>query len=175
MSKPLIPELLGHASKFASVLDIGCGPGAHLKQLPVSRRVGIDICPQEIELAKAHEDSFSTYVVGDIRKLVILFKPNAFECVMGIDIIEHFTKEDAFRLIAQCEAVAMYSTAFFVPVGIHVQNRDVRGFGNDEHQTHRSVWYPRDFRSMGYKVEFDSTYYRPQPDKERGAMICIKE
>ncbi|TSC80412.1 MAG: hypothetical protein G01um101425_66 [Candidatus Peregrinibacteria bacterium Gr01-1014_25] len=52
----------------ASLLEIGCGIGATLKELPHVRKVGIDLSPAMIDIARGRDHS-SQYVVDDATAL----------------------------------------------------------------------------------------------------------
>jgi len=170
----LIDKVIRQASCYDSVLDIGCGPGLHLKKIEASRKVGIDVWPKEIDLARENCDPNTVFIEADLRELGLIYGPNSFECIIGIDIVEHFDKRYVLdELLPSCENIASHCVIFFVPTGIHVQTEDVRGLDNHFYQTHRSTWYPKDMEDKGYMVVHEPKYFRPQPNKERGAMICI--
>jgi len=171
-----IDLVINHASGYHAVLDIGCGPGTHLKKVRAPRRVGIDAWRPEIDLARKDPQMGLVFLEACIEDMALLFVPDSFDCVMGIDIIEHFDKDYVLDyLLPTCERIATCGAVFFIPAGVHEQTSDVRGLDNHELQTHRSIWYPADMKQLGYNVAFNPTYYRPQPGKERGAMVCIKE
>ena len=175
-----IRETIREASKYDSVLDIGCGTGKLIKQIAANRRYGIDACQKAIDIANVVTKVGNSNVLfgcfdlknlGEEPKLL----DKSIECVIGIDIIEHFSKEEAIKLIHTCEKIASKCLIFFVPVGNHPQTKDDRGLGNDHYQTHRSTWYPEDMEKLGYEVfHYPNWHKNIKPPKEKGAMFCLK-
>ena len=168
-----IPKLIRLASQYDSVLDIGCGSGSVIKRIRAKHRIGIDACEKAISHAN-HGNNGVVFMVGDLLRLPNLIS-DKMDCVIGIDIIEHFEKEDAYQLIFDCEDIADMCLMFFIPVGLHPQTKDDRGFDNDYYQTHRSSWYPEDMEELGYTVHYFPNWHKnPAPGKEKGAMWCLK-
>jgi ubiquinone/menaquinone biosynthesis C-methylase UbiE len=169
-----IRKVIQEASKYNSVLDIGCGAGRLIKRIQAPVRVGIDACQQVIDEANKKNNGV-VFGCLDLIHLDALYPENYIECVVGIDIIEHFEKEDAIKLLQECERIASKCLIFFVPVGNHPQTKDDRGFGNDHYQTHRSTWYPKDMKKLGYEVfHYPNWHKNIKPPKEKGAMFCLK-
>jgi len=167
-------RIIDEASKYDSVLDVGCGIGKHIKAVKADVRVGVDAFGPVLEAAKRGNN-------GVVFKACDLNEPNglagmSFDCVMGIDIVEHFVKDDAVRLIARCEQIAKKEVLFFIPVGAHPQTKDDRGFKNDYYQVHRSTWHPEDMERLGYDVWYYPNWYdwAENVPKEKGAMFCQK-
>jgi len=162
-------------NQYDSVLDVGCGVGRVIRSIEAKEKYGIDVCAKAI--AKARKDhrgvKFSCY---DLQ-LVIQGQKQLpkVECVLGLDIIEHFSKSDAAVLLQKCEEAASRCLMWFIPVGYHPQTKDDRGFGNDYHQTHRSIWHPEDMDQLGYEVWYYPNWHaKHKPPKEKGAMWCRK-
>jgi len=163
--------LIREASLYNSVLDIGCGTGRAIKRIKSKTRIGLDVCQAAIDVANENNNGveFKCANLVDLKKFC---SPNSIECIIGVDIIEHFFKLDALQLISECEEIATKCLIFFVPVGNHPQTKDDRGFGNDYFQTHRSTWYPVDMEELGYTV-FHYPEWHPKK-VEKGAMFCLK-
>jgi hypothetical protein len=82
-----------------------------------------------------------------------LFVPGAVDLVTLLDVIEHFTTEDAEALLAQAEQVAGKRVVVSTPRGEFPQDDfDAYGLGGEELQRHRSAWQPEDFARRGYCV-----------------------
>lgn len=166
-----IVRLIEIASEYDSVLDIGCGSGSTIKRINAKERVGIDICHAAIRAARVNNNGVE-FVYENLSELLSI---RTFECVIGVDIIEHFEMDDAIKLLEVCEATATKNLMFFVPVGNHPQIKDDRGFGNNYFQTHRSTWYPEDMEKLGYEVDFYPDWHKNAgPEKDKGAMWCRK-
>ena len=150
-------EFINFASKYESVLDVGCGFGDYLNHITSRIRVGIDICADAIEIARERAGSQYgiRYIEMNLERLPSLFEKGYFknfQCVIGSDILEHFEKEKAIELLSCCEQIATEALLWFIPVGIHEQDTDPWDLGNDEYQQHRSIWQPEDMLSRGYEV-----------------------
>ena len=89
-----ILPLLNGVSKDAVICDVGCGSGSMLSVLAeagFTNAFGVDISPEQVEFAKSmgvsnvHCQDFFEYI-----------EQNQVQCdiVLGMDIIEHFTKTE---------------------------------------------------------------------------------
>ena len=88
-----------HLSSDAPILEVGCGPGvllACLKQKGFLCIQGIDISQEQIELAKLRDLPVNCADVFEF----LANKVEAFDAVIAVDFIEHFTKEEALSLLA---------------------------------------------------------------------------
>lgn len=152
-----------------SVLDIGCGSNSMAKLL--SKRifkVGVDAhkqCLQDSKTKQIHDE----YVECEIQNISKYFKENSFECVIAIDVIEHLTKDDGFRLLDTIEQIASRKVIVFTPNGFLPQGDR---FSNPW-QVHLSGWNVDDFERRGYKIiginghkllrgEFAKIKYKPK-------------
>lgn len=161
------------ASQYDSVIDIGCGSGSLIKSIKSPHRWGVDACENAINAAKGSNNGVN-FIVGDIREPSSLFKEKV-DCVVGVDIIEHFEKKEAYKLILDYEDITDFCLMFFIPVGNHPQTKDDRGFNNDYYQTHRSTWYPEDMIELDYQVHYYPEWHKNIGlGKDTGAMFCIK-
>ena len=155
-----------------TVLEIGAGLFEQLRFVsPKIVRVGVEIFLPYIEHRVC--DSKCICVHYDALKIDELFVDNSFDAVMMIDVLEHFERQDALRLLEKVQRIAKKKLFLFVPEGIHPQHKDDRGFGNDYYMSHRSTWYAEDLMQLGFHVEVWGDYHH-QEGKESGAMICIK-
>lgn len=160
--------LFRNLSEMKSVLDVGCGSNSPLSKIskkPYS--VGFDLF--EPSLKKSKKQRIHTkYVVGNILELEKHFKNRAFDCVIGLDIIEHFTKKEGNKLLATMEDVAKSKVIVFTPNGFVKQSV----YDNNIYQIHKSGWTVTDFQKRGYRVfglrgprwlrgEYASIKYKP--------------
>lgn len=166
-------RLIEVASRYESVLDIGCGKGGLLARISSERRVGIDACPANFA-SMAGKNPEIEYIEDDVRNILFRFGRNAFECIVGMDIIEHLYTVPAVRLLQDMEQVASRCILLFVPVGYHPQDKDPWDHDNDFHQTHKSIWHPQDLIEMGYSVTSYRNWYKNRTIG-KGAMWCVKQ
>jgi len=171
-----VGKLIKLISQFDSVLDIGCGNGRIIKKVDAPIRWGVDICQAAITQAKQKNPDSVKFIVDKLCNLSLHFGPKSIDCVIGIDIIEHFHYIEAVELLHTCDVIARKCLIFFVPVGNHPQTEDDRGYSNDHYQTHRSTWYPEMMKMFGYNVNLYPNWHKNiKPPKEKGAMWCLKK
>ena len=131
-----------------SVLDIGCGAHSPIKAF--SGRfysVGVDIHEPSIK-ESAMKKIHNGYHVMDILNIGKKFRQKSFDCVVCLDVIEHFTKEDGKKLIVQMEQISIKKTIIVTPSGFLRQEQDK----DNLYQEHKSGWTAGEMRSLGYKV-----------------------
>jgi 2-polyprenyl-3-methyl-5-hydroxy-6-metoxy-1,4-benzoquinol methylase len=92
---PLLPK-----DKAVKILDIGCGFGSLIKLLKDSgytNLAGIDL--SESQVAMAHQFGLTEVEVNDINDF-LSSKENSYDVITGIDIIEHFSKDELIDLLS---------------------------------------------------------------------------
>lgn len=130
-----------------SVLDVGSGVAHTLRQLGVKHAVGAEGYLPSLEKArsqKTHDD----YVQCDVRDISKHFQAGQFDACMALDVIEHLTKADGMKLIADMERIARKRVVFFTPCGFLFQGNTEKG----DLQTHLSGWEPAEMEKLGYRV-----------------------
>ena len=91
---PFLPS-----DKNISILDIGCGFGSLIKLLKdngYNNLTGIDL--SESQVAIAHQFGLTEVQVNDINNFLAT-KENYYDVITGIDIIEHFSKDELIDLL----------------------------------------------------------------------------
>ena len=135
-------------SGMESVLDVGCGDSSPLGRLKKKfRSVGIDVFEPSIRKSKKNK-IHDEYTVGDILKLGTFFKPKSFDAVIALDVIEHFNKRDALKLIDSMERIARKKVLIGTPNGFAKQS----AYDGNRYQEHKSGWNVSDFKKMGYEI-----------------------
>lgn len=84
----------------ARVLDIACGQGAflfHLMEEGYPNPVGVDISPEQVAIARTVADD----VHQEDAMSFLDAHPGEFDAVVGLDIIEHFNKDEVFEFLAK--------------------------------------------------------------------------
>ena len=131
-----------------SVLDVGCGDNSPLARVKGNfNSVGIDVYEPSIrksKKAKIHND----YRVGDILKLERFFKPKSFDAVIALDVVEHFKKDDALKLIKSMDKIARKKVIILTPHGFAKQD----AYDGNVFQEHKSGWSISDFKNLGFKI-----------------------
>jgi SAM-dependent methyltransferase len=88
-------------NKDAAIADVACGSGfllAYLLEKGYENLAGVDISPEQVELAKRIHPNI---VEGDICQF-LKSHPESFDLVTAFDIIEHLRKEEALEFLDAC-------------------------------------------------------------------------
>ena len=87
--------------KGAAIVDLACGGGKllhFLKDRGYNRLQGVDISPEQVRLARQ--------VIPEVKESDILDylveHRDCFDVILGLDIIEHFQKDEALRFLEGC-------------------------------------------------------------------------
>jgi len=164
----LVMELQKALHGCHTVLDLGCGCNSPAKFLNHCRLTGVD--GYQPDLDKARENgTHDEYVFGDVREAESLFPGRKFDACIALDVIEHLTKEDGWRMLKSMERLATKRVVIFTPNGFIPQ------FSEDGNlQQHLSGWEITEMRAAGYTVvgmhgpkslrgEKAMLKYRPRP------------
>lgn len=88
-------------NKNNHIVDLACGGGKLLhffKSSGYSNVTGVDISPDQVHLSKQ--------VIPDVREMNILefleSEEDSFDLITGIDIVEHFHKDEVLRFLDGC-------------------------------------------------------------------------
>lgn len=132
-----------------SILDIGCGQGFPMKmiknRMKVKKSVGVDLFRPYIEIGKKIK-IHDQYIISDVRKLK--FANRSFDVVLALQILEHLSKEDAWKLLDKIEKIAKKQIIISTPIG-RMYHPPV---DNNKLQLHKSAFYPEEFEKRGYKI-----------------------
>jgi hypothetical protein len=143
-----------------SLLDLGCCECTQTKHVPIARKLYVDILEQ-----KNHAEPF---LKADIRDLPKITGEKTFDMVTMIDVIEHLTKPDGWKLIAQAEVVASVRVIHFTPLGSLWETVD------DNPASHHSGWLPEEFEALGYQVCLWPKYHKWASGGTHGAFLAWK-
>ena len=97
---------LAHLEKSSSILELGCGHGRilnYLRQKGFTNVKGIDISEEQIALARKdgldieRADVFE-YLNTNTPEFTRRGPGGGWDCVIAIDFVEHFTKEELLKL-----------------------------------------------------------------------------
>ncbi len=94
-----ISPLLHSVSKTSRIFDMGCGSGSLLKGLKdagYTNVIGMDLSEEQVNMA--HEFGVSEVVLGDAMQF-FRGSEEQFDIITGMDIIEHFTKDELVELL----------------------------------------------------------------------------
>jgi SAM-dependent methyltransferase len=89
--------LLSGVDRTASILELGCGAGgllAYLKRRGFSHAAGIDISPEQVNLARSRGVEAE---LGDALE-VLPGRPGHYAAVLAVDVLEHLTRDELLPL-----------------------------------------------------------------------------
>jgi SAM-dependent methyltransferase len=132
-----------------SILDVGCGASSPVRGVAdlVARRVGVDGHEPSL-IASRGAEIHNEYVVANLLDIEKIFGHASFDCVVLLEVIEHFPRESGLALLEQCERIARRCVLLSTPNGFLPQPPVER----NPLQEHVSGWTAEDFRARGYEV-----------------------
>jgi len=140
-----IEHAVGHCK---NLLDIGCGSNSPIRYFSKKPYcVGVDAFEPSIKKSmakKIHDEYFLTDILEIDKKI----EPNSFECVIALDVIEHFTKKEGYLILDIMEKIASKKIIVFTPNGFVPQGV----YDENPWQVHKSGWTVEEMRKRGYKV-----------------------
>ena len=155
-----------------SVVELGAGFFDKLTYVhpSVKTKIGIEIWQPYIDNAKYHD---CIKVQGDIRYFdqLDIIKDTELDCVMMIDVLEHFDKITADGMLSIMKD-HFNKILLMVPEGNHPQEEDVTGYGAHKYQMHRSTWSEADFNRF-HEVIIDPEFHAGIAGKDSGAIFAI--
>jgi hypothetical protein len=145
--KNLITMLQGLIEDNYTVLDIGCGIKIITRHLACAKLVGIDVYADYLTEKDIH---------GDVRNLDKLVEPKSYDVVIAIDLIEHLTKTEGWKLLKDMESVAIKKIMITTPIewskNIDSVKDEKLWSYNNYYNYHKSLWSKEDFISKGYSI-----------------------
>ncbi|MCM8792655.1 MAG: class I SAM-dependent methyltransferase [Candidatus Omnitrophica bacterium] len=129
-----------------TVLDLGCGYDSLLKYQRMKFSVGVDYFMPYI-LESKDKSIHHHYIRADIRE--IEFKPRSFDAVLLLNVLEHFNKQEGYRLIERVSRFAYKKIIITTPNGYLNQ------IVNSENplQEHHSGWKVEELKALGFKAK----------------------
>ncbi|HMK39216.1 MAG TPA: class I SAM-dependent methyltransferase, partial [Bacteroidota bacterium] len=141
-----LAELAKALRGCSSCLDVGCGGGSPLRLIGIDSSVGLDGHGPSVEEARRNA-THDEIRHADVRTIGSLFPARSFDACIALDLIEHLTKEDGFRLLEDMERIASRRVIIFTPNGfVPQQSRE------GDLQEHLSGWEAGEMRRLGYDV-----------------------
>lgn len=151
-------------------LELGCGTGAFLSYLAhkgVGRFTGIDHDPALA--AVVPEAVRPHFACGDIWQALAEREPASLDRVVALDVIEHFTAEDAQRLLAAIDRllapggrVVLKMPNAACPWGLQYQFGDL---------THRTAFTPLSLRQLADAAGLDVLDVAPHRQGSRRRLV----
>lgn len=148
-----------------SVLDLGCGHNDspvsnQVLALPFDSLTSVDVHRPYLNLlrgklvaARQHrivESEIIAYVDGQQRS------DCCFDVTLLLDILEHFTYNDAAKLLKGIEVITNKRVVIWIPLGVCTQEE----YDSNPYQVHLSTWRRTNLEDLGYTV-VQPSYHRP--------------
>jgi len=134
-----------------SVLDVGPGIQPQTLIHPLIHILAEPYLPyiKKIQSTQGRYPQF-VYLNSTWDRVLPCFPDKSIDTIFAIDVIEHFTKEDGIKFIAEAERVALKQIVIFTPLGWYPQTyekdtTDRWGMDGGHWQAHHSGWEPSDF------------------------------
>jgi len=145
--RPLVRSL---GADCDSVLDVGTGLMSSLELVGCPVKIGLDAHRPYLEHRRVRG---AVPLNASATELERLFVPGAVDLITLIDVLEHFTPDEAREVLRQAESVARRRVLLFTPRGDFPQDGfDAFGLGGEDLQRHRSAWEPAQLAALGYRV-----------------------
>jgi SAM-dependent methyltransferase len=143
--------IYSHIDASDTVLDLGCGILQEFGyKPPVNKYLGVDAF--DPYLRKIADQGVMT-VRGKLPDFCESFLDSSWDVVLLIDVIEHLTKDDGFKVLDHVERIAKKCVIIDTPNGFEPQ----KGWAawNLPHcdlQEHLSGWTDKEFNVRGYST-----------------------
>lgn len=125
------------------VLDVGCSDGRGSVRLTGAS--GCDIYRPNL-VAASRSGRRCPVVQTDVRQLP--YRSGVYDAVVALDVIEHFVKPDAMRVVREMERVSRDLVVLMTPAGFVAQP----GTPDEPWQEHRCGFEPEELQDLGYDV-----------------------
>lgn len=153
------------------VLDIGCGIGIPTRGVKAKFIIGVDAYQPYCE--KCRDFCLPLHIDASESTFQTMFLDKSIDIVLLLDVLEHFEKPDAERLIDLAERVARKFIIVYTPEDFLTQEQDNWGLGGDKWQKHRCGFKREDFIERGYAF---TIYPGDQVhDREYVAILAVKK
>jgi len=140
-----------------SWLDIGTGNGVVVNDLKFKAAKTKIACEKYFQEANVLDKTWIWET--DIEKV---FKDNnKFDLITLFDVIEHFEKDEGFKVLENILEKAKH-TIIFTPEGFLKQDKETHPDLKDEGMIHRSGWFREDFEKYNLNIILLENYHYPQ-------------
>ena len=140
------------------VLDVGCGTGAKPVAAGLCARVevhGVDGHVPSLEAAK--QASYASVTCSDLLDYLRNSPDGAFDCLISLDVVEHFPKETGAEFLDEMSRVAAHRVIVLTPTGFVPQPPAP----DNPYQEHLSGWWPKDLAEHGFQRFYGLNGWRP--------------
>lgn len=133
---------------YTNVLDVGCGKNSMIHyfsdKLEATGVDGFALAIRESKERKIH----TNYMQMDLNDIGSRIPEKSYDCVLCLDVIEHFDKEKSRSFVKELEKIARKKIVLFTPNGFVPQG----AVDGNPFQIHRCGWSVEELEAMGYRV-----------------------
>lgn len=160
-------------SKPKSVLDLGMGMGIYAAGIRqwCDMGYGFRTYIEGVEIFEEYKNSswllYNDFTVCSIDEY-LKNSTSKFDCILLMDVIEHFEKQKGFELIENIKQHLEKGGMFYIATpGIFCEQGSVHG---NESEKHLSLWSSEDFKNVGFEIITAGK----TPDKLGHQMVLVK-
>lgn len=102
-------------------------------------------------LTPCHEWAYNRMMIGDALQILPGIPKDAYDLVLAIDVLEHFTIDDGQIFLSQLQRVAKNALLVSTPKDFHAQDIPANTYEN-----HRSVWTREQLAARGLPVVLEN-------------------
>jgi SAM-dependent methyltransferase len=150
------------APEGLSVLDLGCGPsetviGRQMLEAPWRRLASVEAFAPYVDQLQRKTARAARHEIHAMRieQIFDTFARGEFDVAFLIDVLEHFTRRDALRLIVNLNRFVNRGIVVFAPLGLVPQE----ALDGNALQCHRSIWQAAQFARLGFDVEVFEAFH----------------
>lgn len=151
----LIDAIWPSDESIKKILDVGCGDLWFTTNLPgVESHIGVDAWKSSIDKAKAKNINGFIGHCMDIREFIRTQADDIYDASLAIDVIEHFSEDEARFLISQMVRVTRKVVIIWTTLGWIEQGEYDNNGEYNPYQKHLSAptaeWFPE---QEGWKID----------------------
>jgi hypothetical protein len=152
-------------------VDLGCGNGEYLEAINFKPRVGVGV---DVARPKNLPPNFR-FEKNEINRWLDINQGRFFDLISMFDVVEHFPKEEALKLIDRAKHLAE-NLIISTPSGFLRQDAKTHPEEKDNPwQWHKCGFEPEEFEELGFLVFVLKNYHYKPPgnDKTFDKLVCF--
>lgn len=131
----ILDAIIGQNTSDLTMIDLCCCHAPFTRNLDFSTKVFIDI----IEGDRGVTSDLGEFYVTDVLGIHEAVTKRKYDICFALDAIEHFSKEDGYRLLERMNSISRRKVILFTPLGDLMVSQD---YSNPD--SHKSGWTPKD-------------------------------
>lgn len=152
-----LKKISGSANAAIKVIDLGAGPGDVWKEVAArgwleQNNIDLDVTLFDASGMSSHPSGTQIQfrrAEGVLPEGLAQYESNSFDFIVALDLIEHLSKDQGYRLLYEIHRLSTVSL-LRTPNGFVWQPPAAK----NPWQAHVSGWTPREFRNLGWKIQY---------------------